>query len=136
MSTKLAGLAAVTVLIAGCEADRPGPTEFEVSAPVFVAGGNADFNLGTADGASCDPALSSKLKGALDQHAGYSNVLNGRFKGGYITRHYAAPAEGIEAVQLEMSQRLYMDENTFAWDSRRAPHAQAIIRALLEAAIA
>ena len=47
MSTKLAGLAAVTVLVAGCETDRPEPTEFEVSAPVFVAGGNADFNLGT-----------------------------------------------------------------------------------------
>jgi CHRD domain len=47
MSTKLAALAAVTVLVAGCDADRPGPTEFEVSAPMFVAGGNADFNLGT-----------------------------------------------------------------------------------------
>jgi hypothetical protein len=47
MSTKLAALAAVTVLVTGCEANRPGPTEFEVSAPVFVAGGNADFNLGT-----------------------------------------------------------------------------------------
>jgi CHRD domain-containing protein len=47
MSTKLAALAAVTVLVAGCEADRPEPTEFEMSAPVFVAGGNADFNLGT-----------------------------------------------------------------------------------------
>jgi hypothetical protein len=47
MSTKLAGLAAVTALIAECETDRPEPTEFEVSAPVFVAGGNADFNLGT-----------------------------------------------------------------------------------------
>jgi hypothetical protein len=47
MSTKLVVLAAGTVLVAGCEADRPAPTEFEVSAPVFVAGGNADFNLGT-----------------------------------------------------------------------------------------
>jgi CHRD domain-containing protein len=47
MSTKLAALAAVTGLVAGCEADRPEPTEFEMSAPVFVAGGNADFNLGT-----------------------------------------------------------------------------------------
>jgi hypothetical protein len=47
MSTKLAALAAVTVLGAGCQADRPGPTESEVSAPMFVVGGNADFNLGT-----------------------------------------------------------------------------------------
>jgi hypothetical protein len=47
MSTKLAALAAVAALVAGCEADRPEPTGFEVSAPMFVAGGNAGFNLGT-----------------------------------------------------------------------------------------
>ena len=47
MSTKLAAFAAVMGLVAGCKADRPAPTEFEVSAPVFLAGGNADFNLGT-----------------------------------------------------------------------------------------
>jgi len=95
-----------------------------------------DLNLGTAGGASCTPALQQRLEGVLAAQQDHDWVANGRFKGGYITRHYAAPADGIDAVQLEMSQRLYMDEDTFEWDATRAPRAQAIIRALLEAAIA
>ncbi|BCT91357.1 N-formylglutamate deformylase [Lysobacter helvus] len=95
-----------------------------------------DLNLGTAGGASCSPALQQRLESVLAAQPDHDWVANGRFKGGYITRHYAAPENGIDAVQLEMSQRLYMDEDTFAWDAVRAPKAQAIIRALLEAAIA
>jgi len=79
-------------------------------APRLFEGRLADFNLGTADGASCDPELSSRLKGALDRHAGYTNMLNGRFKGGYITRKHGRPAENIHAVQLEMAECIYMDE--------------------------
>lgn len=94
-----------------------------------------DLNLGTAGGASCTPALQARLEAALAAQDAYDWVANGRFKGGYITRHYAAPQSGIEAVQLEMSQRLYMDEDTFEWDATRAPQAQAMIRTLLEAAI-
>ena len=95
-----------------------------------------DLNLGTAGGASCTPALQARLEAALGAQSEFDWVANGRFKGGYITRHYAAPDAGIEAVQLEMSQRLYMDEDTFDWDATRAPRAQAIIRTLLEAALA
>jgi N-formylglutamate deformylase len=95
-----------------------------------------DLNLGTANGASCAPALQRKLETVLASQAEYDWVANGRFKGGYITRHYAAPDAGIDAVQLEMSQRLYMDEDTFEWDDARAQRAQSIIRTLLEAAIA
>ena len=62
-------------------------------------------------------------------------VANGRFKGGYITRHYAAPNDGIDAVQLEMSQRLYMNEDSFEYDASIAPRAQAVIARLLQAAI-
>jgi N-formylglutamate deformylase len=79
-------------------------------APRLFEGKLADFNLGTADGASCDPGLSSQLKAAFDKHAGYTSVLNGRFKGGYITRQYGRPAKNIHAVQLEMSECIYMDE--------------------------
>ena len=95
-----------------------------------------DLNLGTAGGASCTPALQARLEAALAAQSEFDWVANGRFKGGYITRHYAAPDAGIEAVQLEMSQRLYMDEDTFEWDATRAPRAQAMIRTLLEAALA
>ena len=95
-----------------------------------------DLNLGTSGGASCSPALQHRLEAALAAQTDYDWVANGRFKGGYITRHYAAPGEGIDAVQLEMSQRTYMDEATFAWSDERAPRAQAMIRRLLEAALA
>jgi len=79
-------------------------------APRLFEGRLADFNLGTADGASCDPALATRLKSALDGHGEYTNVLNGRFKGGYITRRHGKPADGVHAVQLEMAECIYMDE--------------------------
>ncbi|RZJ11985.1 MAG: N-formylglutamate deformylase [Rubrivivax sp.] len=75
------------------------------------------LNLGTADGAACAPAITERLSGLLSNQAQFSHVVNGRFKGGYITRHYGRPAEGWHAVQLEMCQRCYMDE---ALDPRRA----------------
>ncbi|MBC7988857.1 MAG: N-formylglutamate amidohydrolase, partial [Luteimonas sp.] len=58
-----------------------------------------------------------------------------RFKGGYITRHYGDPGGGIDAVQLEISQRIYMDEDTFAYDDAKAARAQTVIRQLLQAAL-
>ena len=79
-------------------------------APRLFEGRLADFNLGTADDASCDPALSAALIEALRKHRSFTAVLNGRFKGGYITRHFGQPGKGVHAVQLEMAQCLYMDE--------------------------
>jgi N-formylglutamate deformylase len=75
------------------------------------------LNLGTADGASCAPVMTERLAGLLAGQQRYSHVVNGRFKGGYITRHYGRPGQGVHAVQLEMCQRCYMDE---ALDPRRA----------------
>ena len=65
----------------------------------------------------------------------YDWVVNGRFKGGYITRHYGDPDNGIDAVQLEISQRIYMDESSFAWQDARANDARATIGTLLTAAL-
>ena len=77
--------------------------------PRFFPGKLADLNLGTADGRSCGPGIGEGLlKKALPA---YSAVLNGRFKGGYITRTYGDPANGIHAVQLELSEATYMDES-------------------------
>jgi N-formylglutamate deformylase len=94
-----------------------------------------DFNLGTSAGASCSPQRQARVEAALAAQSRYDFVVNGRFKGGYITRHYADPANGIDAIQLEISQRIYMDEATFAYDEARAVSAQAVIRRLLEAAL-
>jgi N-formylglutamate deformylase len=59
--------------------------------------------------------------------------LNGRFRGGYITRHYGDPANGVQAVQLELAQRAYMDEATRQVDSALAERLQDTLAALLEA---
>lgn len=75
--------------------------------PRFFQGRLPDFNLGTAGGRSCAPGVGEGLLKAVE---GYSAVLNGRFKGGYITRRYGDPANGVHAVQLELSEATYMEE--------------------------
>ena len=103
--------------------------------PFLFEGRLPDLNLGTAGGASCSPAVQARIEGALASQQGYDWVSNGRFKGGYITRHYGDPARGIDAVQLETSQRTYMDEASFAWDEARAARLQPVLTALLRAAL-
>lgn len=103
--------------------------------PFLFEGRLPDLNLGTAGGASCSPAAQARIEDALASQHDYDWVSNGRFKGGYITRHYGDPARGIDAVQLETSQRTYMDEATFAWDEARAARLQPVLTALLRAAL-
>ena len=59
-----------------------------------------------------------------------------RSKGGHITRHYGDPANGIDAVQLELSQRTYMDEASLAYDEVAATRLQPLLGTMLEAALA
>ncbi|MFG6459626.1 N-formylglutamate deformylase [Roseateles sp. BYS96W] len=92
------------------------------------------LNLGTADGASCAPAITERLGGLLAGQSRYSQVVNGRFKGGYITRHYGQPERGQHAVQLEMCQRCYMDEAQdprTAYDEAAAAQVAPLIERLL-----
>ena len=100
--------------------------------PFLFEGRLPDLNLGTADGASCSRELQARLEGVLAAQTDYDWIANGRFKGGYITRHYGDPDRGIEAVQLEMSQRVYMDEASFEVLHVRAASVQAVISKLLE----
>jgi N-formylglutamate deformylase len=92
------------------------------------------LNLGTADGASCAPAITERLGALLAGQTRFSQVVNGRFKGGYITRHYGQPQQGVHAVQLEMCQRCYMDEARDprdAYDDVAAAEVAPLIGALL-----
>ena len=104
--------------------------------PFLFEGRLPDFNLGTANGASCSPALQEKLTAVLEAQSDYTHVANGRFKGGHITRHYGDPANGIEAVQLELAQINYMDEDSFVYDDAKADQLAAVVRTLLEAGLA
>ena len=104
--------------------------------PFLFEGRLPDLNLGTASGTSCSPALQARLEAVLASQDGYDWVANGRFKGGHITRHYADPGNGIDAVQLEISQRTYMDEDSFEYDAARAARLQALLESLLRVALA
>jgi N-formylglutamate deformylase len=103
--------------------------------PMLFDGRLPDFNLGTAAGASCELALQQRLQTCLEAQTRFSVAVNGRFKGGYITRQYGAPTTGVQAVQLELAQLNYMDETSFAYDEVRAPLVQALIDQLLRACL-
>lgn len=103
--------------------------------PFLFEGRLPDLNLGTSNGASCSPQLQQRLEAVLSGQVDYDFVVNGRFKGGYITRHYGEPARGIDAVQLEISQRNYMDEDSFVYHAGKAGVLQDVLRALLVATL-
>ena len=103
--------------------------------PFLFEGRLPDLNLGTAGGSSCAPGVQARVEAALAAQDTFDHVVNGRFKGGYITRHYGDPEAGIDAVQLETSQRTYMDEDSFAYDEAKAARVQPVIRSLVEAAL-
>jgi N-formylglutamate deformylase len=108
--------------------------------PRFFESKLPDFNLGTAGGRSCDAFVGQGLLSLLQGDPDFTAVLNGRFKGGYITRTYGNPAGGVQAVQLELSEATYMDERApyaFREDlaARVRPQLRALIDAFLELAV-
>jgi N-formylglutamate deformylase len=100
--------------------------------PMLFEGRLPDFNLGTADGASCSPALQAKVAAVLARQSDYSYAVNGRFKGGYITRHYGKPEQGVDAIQLELAQINYMDEDSFEYLPGEAAQVQVLIGDMLK----
>ena len=104
--------------------------------PKLFEGRLHDLNLGTADGKSCAGEIQAIAERALS-HSQFSFTSNGRFKGGYITRHYGNPVEQIHAMQLEIGICAYGDENNPSnFEPKRAEPLQKILRdfigALLE----
>ena len=101
--------------------------------PHLFDGKLPDFNLGTFNGASCAAELAERLKTVCAKAGNYSHVLNGRFKGGHITRHYGDPANDIHAVQLELAQSTYMEEvEPFTYRPDLAEPTQVVLQGLLE----
>jgi N-formylglutamate deformylase len=105
--------------------------------PRFFEGKLPDLNFGTASGQSCDPGLEDAVLHVAQLQDRYSVAHNGRFKGGYITRHYGQPAARVHAIQLEMCQCTYMDETPpFAYRPDLAAGVQGVLRESLEEALA
>lgn len=100
--------------------------------PRLFDGDLPDFNIGTNGGESCAPDLTARLAKACDA-PGYTHIVNGRFKGGHITRHFGRPADNIHAVQLELAQRTYMcEEPPFDYQPATAMCVQQVLRRFVE----
>ena len=105
--------------------------------PWLFAGRLPDLNLGTAGGASCAPSLRAAVSQPLQAQRDFTHVVDGRFKGGYITRHYGRPLERDHALQLEMCWSCYMPEMPpYQVDPQRsarlAPVLHSLVRTLLQ----
>lgn len=98
--------------------------------PALFSGRLPDFNLGTYHGQSCTPALQAIAVRHLRQYRPHSVAINGRFIGGHITRHYGQPEKGIYAMQMEISQRTYLDES-----NHQPHHGLPATRAMLQSLI-
>ncbi|RFO95472.1 N-formylglutamate deformylase [Rhodoferax lacus] len=100
--------------------------------PWLFEGRLPDLNLGTVNGSSAAPALRDALAQVLASQTAYTQVVDGRFKGGHITRHFGRPAEGLHAVQLEMCWKCYMAEQPpYVLDEARAERVRPLLKKLL-----
>jgi N-formylglutamate deformylase len=112
--------------------------------PRLFAGALPHLNIGTFGGASCAPGLTERIEGACDG-SGFSHVINGRFRGGYTTRHYGRPQDGVHAVQMELACRGYLREPEGAvgernwpceWDAGYAAALRGLLERVLRACLA
>ena len=105
--------------------------------PRLFDGALPDLNIGTNDGATCDASVEAAVE-SLARRSGYSFVVNGRFKGGWTTRHYGRPAEGLHAIQMELAQSLYLASEAppFAYDQARAETLRETLGEILNAVAA
>ena len=104
--------------------------------PWLFEGALPDLNLGTVEGRSCAPSLRQAVYGVFQRQARYSHVLDGRFKGGHITRHFGRPGDGMHAVQLEMAWRAYMDEAPpYAWHAAKASAITPLLTEMVQVMI-
>ena len=101
--------------------------------PFLFEGRLPDFNIGTNDGQSCAPRSSRRRAISARGLTEYTHVVNGRFKGGWTTRHYGQPANGVHAIQMELTQATHLESEAlpFAYSVQKAPRLQVYLRAIL-----
>lgn len=101
--------------------------------PRLFDGTLPDLNIGTFDGKSCAKSLEQAVDN-LAESSSFSHVLNGRFKGGWITRHYGQPSDNVHAIQMEIAQGTYLASESAPWafDAAKAAPLQRVLRGMLE----
>ena len=101
--------------------------------PFLFEGKLPDFNIGTDMGKTCDPAIEQAAIAIASAAAGYDSILNGRFKGGWTTRHYGKPATGVHAIQMELAQSTHLatEEPPFAYDGEEADNLRIHLKSIL-----
>jgi N-formylglutamate deformylase len=105
--------------------------------PWLFEGTLPHMNIGTVGGSSCAPTLREAVAQVFAAQTDYTHVIDGRFKGGHITRAYGRPADGVHTVQLEMCWRAYMDETPpYRWHEERAAAVTPLLRALIQTLLA
>lgn len=108
--------------------------------PYLFEGILPDFNIGTNNAATCAKQIQTATVEICDEAVGYTSTLNGRFKGGWTTRHYGKPQSGIHVIQMELTQSTYLTEEAAPWtyDQAKAdrvrPHLKQILTSLAELA--
>jgi N-formylglutamate deformylase len=102
--------------------------------PFLFEGKLPDFNVGTVDGRSCAPSVEAAVYDVARTAEGYTSVLNGRFKGGWTTRHYSNPAGGVHTIQLELAQDTHLakEEPPFALDPIKSERLRVHLGAMLK----
>lgn len=90
--------------------------------PFLFEGTLPDFNTGTNNGTTCDPRIEAAVVSRTQAASEYKSVLNGRFKGGWTTRHYGKPETGVHAIQMELAQSTHLttEDTPFAYDDQKA----------------
>ncbi|WP_439271284.1 N-formylglutamate deformylase [Pseudochrobactrum sp. HB0163] len=102
--------------------------------PFLFEGRLPDFNIGTDMGKTCAPEIEALAVDVTGKAAGYSSILNGRFKGGWTTRHYGKPEQGTHAIQMELAQSTHLESETppFAYDEAKAERLRVPLKTLLQ----
>jgi formiminoglutamase len=109
--------------------------------PFLFDGLLPDFNIGTNAGRTCAPAMEAAVARLCSGAEGYTSVVNGRFKGGWTTRHYGRPEAGVHAIQMELAQSTHLaaEAAPYAYDDTKAarlrPHLRAVLEALADIAL-
>ncbi|PZM16203.1 N-formylglutamate deformylase [Rhizobium tubonense] len=101
--------------------------------PFLFDGRLPDFNVGTDNGTTCDPAIEAATVAVTSSAKGYTSILNGRFKGGWTTRHYGKPATGVHAIQMELAQSTHLASEAppFAYDDAKAEKLRVHLASIL-----